>query len=153
MQKIFNGSHHHKLERTGRATLPAEFRKQLQAEGADCFVLIPQMARPDVHSCFAPSTYAKMIDRLEAMPTSDADYETLNFLYVAQARNLYFDEQGRFSFPEDLRRQIGAGLEVTFVGAIGHFEIWEPRARQEVADHLSSRADPSVARSLLRGLR
>ena len=50
------------------------------------------------------------------------------------------DKEGRIVIPKDLADHAGLGELVAFVGAGGHFQIWEPEAAQRRVAEARERA-------------
>lgn len=126
MVKYFTGNYTHRVDAKGRVSLPATYRKVLEAYGSDHVVIIPQCDRPEAHAGLSQRGYEKLIEQFEAADLSPEDEEEESVRLIASARHLPVDDVGRVVLPRELREMIGVEDEVTFVGRASSFEIWKP---------------------------
>lgn len=126
MLKHFTGSATHKVDAKGRVSLPAEFRKVLEAVGSGHVVLLPQMNHPDAHAGLSQLGYETLLDRIERMELSHEERQAASFRFMHNARAVPVDDAGRIVLAKELRDMIGVGGEVLFAGDGSTFQIWEP---------------------------
>jgi MraZ protein len=124
--KHFTGSATHKVDGKGRVSLPAEFRKVLEAVGSGHVVLLPQMNRSDAHAGLSQLGYEALLDRIERMDVSHEEREAASYRFMHNARAIPVDDAGRIVLSKDLRDMIGIGSEVLFTGDGSFFQLWEP---------------------------
>lgn len=129
MLKYFTGSATHRVDAKGRVSLPAEFRKVLEALGSTHVFILPQMNHPDAHTGFSQTGYQALVDQLEEQDLSWEEQEAMALRYVTNARQIPVDEAGRIVLSRDLREQIGVSDEVRFVGHMSEFQLWQPGRR------------------------
>ena len=127
--KYFTGSSTHKVDAKGRVSLPADFRKVLDAYGSTHIVILPQMQRSEAHVALSQAGYEKVIEQAEAMGLDYDDADAMSMSVLTDARQIPVDDTGRIVLSKDLREQIGLDGEVRFVGRGSSFELWEPGAR------------------------
>lgn len=152
MLKFFTGSSTHKVDAKGRVSLPADFRKVLDALGSNHIVILPQMYQPEAHIVLSQAGYEKVIEQFEAMDLDHADTEALSMRIVADARQIPVDEAGRIVLSKDLREQIGITGEARFVGGGSSFQIWEPGRRDAHDSALQPRSHELAPSIRLKGL-
>ena len=139
--KFFTGSSTHKVDAKGRVSLPADFRKVLDALGSGHIVVLPQMYSPDAHVVLSQAGYEKVVEQFESMELDHSDSEALALRIVTDARQIPVDDSGRIVLSKDLRDLIGLNGEAQFVGGGSSFQIWTPakRAALEAAAQVRSR--------------
>lgn len=139
---LFLGSHNNKVDRKGRVSVPAPFRKHLAAEPTNGIVVIPsQSPITDPSNADAPG-----ICYLEAMGYSQlqalqegvaatygmfsAEYEEFTQLTFGQASELAFDTEGRIVLPAALLDFTGITDAAVFWGLGSKFWILTPESHQ-----------------------
>lgn len=136
----FMGTHHTRLDAKSRVSIPAAFRKALQATGSEP---VPVVLRPShKHACIegwpAPDFHAlgTAMRQLDVFSTAQDD---LAFALYAEAAELSPDKEGRIMLPEAIAASAGIAQAMVFVGLGTHFQIWEPEAlAQRRAEALAS---------------
>jgi len=150
--KFFTGSSTHKVDAKGRVSLPADYRKVLEALDSSHIVVLPQMYQPEAHVALSQAGYEKVIEQFEAMDLSHADTEALSLRIVTDARQIPVDEAGRIVLSKDLREQIGIEGEARFVGGGSSFQIWQPGKRDAHDAALQVRSHELAPAIRLKGL-
>ncbi len=126
MVKFFTGNYTHRVDAKGRVSLPASYRKVLEAYGSDHVVIIPQYERPEAHVGLSLRGYERLIEQFEDAELSAEEEEEVSVRLIANARHVQVDDAGRIVLARELREAIGIDKEVTFVGRASGFEIWNP---------------------------
>ena len=117
----FIGRFVHQLDEKGRVSLPAQFRRGLDA---DSFVLMQVQA--DALTLYPPETWQgvqeKLVEMRQRLPG------TRHYLLgrISNAHDVTPDKQGRILIPEHLRTLAGLESQVLILGAIDRMEIWDP---------------------------
>lgn len=120
------------MDSKGRMSVPADFRRVLEASDPDWAPSLPTKcqvvygdhldARLQVYSL---SEYDKVMARIEAMPDSDPNKEHVTHLMITQSEPLTVDKDGRCVLPLKRREKLGVTEgELSFRGRLSHFEIW-----------------------------
>ncbi|MBQ9655628.1 MAG: division/cell wall cluster transcriptional repressor MraZ [Prevotella sp.] len=128
----FLGSIEAKTDSKGRAFLPAQFRKVLQARGEERLVL-----RKDVfQSClvlYPESVWNEQMDLLRSRLNRWNRREQQVFRqFVSDVELLSLDGNGRFLIPKRYQRMAAIEQDIRFVGMGDTIEIWS-NARAEEA--------------------
>lgn len=154
MLKHFTGSHTYKADAKGRVSLPAEFRRVLEAQESSGFIyLVPQMDDPRAHVCFTVRGYDQLIARHYAAEYESPEEELeMEVRLLTQARQVPVDDVGRIVLNEGERADLGIDKDVRFVGLGASFEIWEPGARAAFEADLRARRPSGGRRIDRRGL-
>ena len=128
MPKNFSSSATNKVDAKGRVSIPAPFRKVLQAEESPVLYLRPDAGGKGVIEGFGQSYMDEMSAMLSKMNPLLPQTRALKRVMVGRARPLPLDETGRIVLPADLRALAGIADSAQFVGAVKTFEIWNPEA-------------------------
>ncbi len=120
---MFIGEYNHNLDEKGRLAIPAKFRSLLK-EGAvvtrgldNCLFLYPK------------KEWEALAKKLANLPTiSQPKARALARLMLAGAMDVDFDNQGRITLPEYLRKFSGLKKETVIAGLYDKLEIWEEKA-------------------------
>jgi transcriptional regulator MraZ len=154
----FRGEGHHKVDGKGRVSIPALFRRVLEAgdpdwtEGLNPHIVIVYGSEKRKHlECYSSEAISEVDEKIRKLPRGSKKRKALQRLYHAQAHNTSVDETGRLVLPAKLREKIGLEGEAYFVGNGDTFEIWHPDTYEtemysdlEADDGFDPDADPSV---------
>lgn len=127
MRASYTDQFEHTLDEKRRLTIPAEWRD----EGYDkqLFVI------PSKDGClkvYPNSWMAAKQERIVDLPMGDPVRKKIERV-AGNAQKLVWDAQGRVRVKDELLERIGVDRAVRLVGAMDHFEIWEPGLRASVA--------------------
>ena len=116
---MFIGEYTHNLDAKGRLAVPAKFRAKLK-EGAvvtkgldNCLFLYPR------------AEWEEIASKLAKLPTSQAKARAYSRLMLAGAMEVEFDNQGRVTLPEYLRKYAGLNKKSIIAGLFDRLEIWD----------------------------
>ncbi len=129
----FTGEHTQKVDGKGRMSVPADFRRVLEAADPDWAPGLPMKCqivygdhlegRLQVYSV---AEYDKVMERIEAMPDSDPNKDHITHLVITQSEPLTVDKDGRAVLPLKRREKLGLTEgALSFRGRLSHFEIWK----------------------------
>ena len=138
---MFFGSYEHNLDAKGRLFIPSKFRSKISGtvyitEGFD--------------GCLAVYTKEDFEPKLkEYMSYSYNKKDTRSHLRInfASVDEIDVDKQGRLQIPSRFLKKEGISQEVTIVGVLDHFEIWDRQKWNEYYEENYSR-DEEIAESL-----
>nr|WP_283255001.1 division/cell wall cluster transcriptional repressor MraZ [Marivita sp. GX14005] len=129
----FRGESRHKVDAKGRVSIPAQFRRVLEAgdpewkEGLNPeLVVVYGDKRRNYLECFTVQAIDEVDEKIEALPRGSRARKALETLFNAQSHPTSVDETGRLVLPAKLRAKIGLSSEAVFVGSGDTFKIWEP---------------------------
>ncbi|WP_372839636.1 division/cell wall cluster transcriptional repressor MraZ [Phaeovulum sp.] len=133
----FRGSETYKVDAKGRVSIPAAFRRVIEASDPDW---VPGN-RPNIVLVYGPERQTwlevytiKAIEEIDAqiedMQRNSADRLQLEEWMHGQAQELQIDEDGRLVLPQRLRDKIGLEGEAFFISAGDYFKIWKPETYQ-----------------------
>ena len=132
---LFLSTHHNKIDKKGRVSIPAPFRGELSEESFQGVVLF----RSNIHQClegFAWSYMQEIGSRLDDFDLFSAEQDDLATSVFGTAVQLPMDGEGRIILPKDLIEFADFDERAAFVGLGAKFQIWSPEnfeTRREVA--------------------
>ena len=116
---MFIGEYNHNLDSKGRLAVPAKFRALLKGgavvtRGLDnCLFLYPE------------KQWNVLAKKLSQLPISQSRARAFSRLMLAGAMDVDFDNQGRITLPEYLRRFAGLKKKIIIAGLYDRLEIWD----------------------------
>jgi MraZ protein len=131
--KHFIGTHTPKLDEKGRLFLPAKFRPRLVGGVV--------LMRGQEHCIFGWTTeaYESIANRMRELPFTHRESRNFVRMVTAGSYEDVPDKQGRILIPAPLREWAALDREVTVIGVMDRFEIWDS-ARW--ADFVSGQEEP-----------
>ncbi|MCV6824764.1 MULTISPECIES: division/cell wall cluster transcriptional repressor MraZ [Halocynthiibacter] len=158
MARTFRGESVHKVDAKGRVSIPALFRRVLEAGDPDWqagqaprVVIVYGDYRRQQLECFTQEAIEEVDAQIAKLPRGSKRRQALQRLYSAQAFPTSVDETGRLVLPAKLRKKIGLQGEAYFVGNGDTFEIWSPETYEIMVDEglegdedFDPDADPSI---------
>jgi MraZ protein len=119
---MFIGEYNHNLDDKGRLAIPAKFRTILK-KGA--------VVTKGLDNClflYSQEQFEKIAAKFAALPISQAKARAFTRHMLAGAMDVEFDNQGRVTLPEYLRKFSGLKKNVIIAGLYNHLEIWDEAA-------------------------
>lgn len=116
---MFIGEYNHNLDDKGRLAIPAKFRTILK-KGA--------VVTKGLDSClflYSKEKFEEMAKKFAALPISQSKARAFSRHMLAGAMDLEFDNQGRITLPEYLRKFSTLKKKVIVAGLYDHLEIWD----------------------------
>ncbi len=146
-----------KLDKKGRALLPAAFRDELPTDDRGAFVLYHSPNLPGVVNGNSRQGFDAMLATLRAealgpkgalkVALDDEAFDPAGYL-SAGARTVPLEPDGRFSMPAEFSEQLGADEGgVMVVGKGEKFQLWNPKRWQARRDE-----DRAKMAAFVRGL-
>ena len=154
----FRGEGRHKVDAKGRVSIPATFRRVLEAGDPDWteglnpnLVIVYGDHRRKSLDCYTIEAIDEIDAKIAALPRGGIERQVLQRLYHGQSFPTSVDETGRLVLPQKLREKIGLDGEAFFIAAGDTFQIWKPEtydseeaARTEaILDELPDHFDPA----------
>lgn len=127
MAGIFLSTYVNKLDKKGRVSVPAEFRKVLAGQSFQGVVVFRSLQLPALEACSAEHM-EQLSDSLEALDLPPDQFELIESTIFGGSVQLPFDGEGRIVLPQNLCEFAGVSDEAAFVGKRRTFQIWQPAA-------------------------
>lgn len=164
MARRFRGSDTYKVDGKGRVSIPAPFRRVIEACDPDWkdglrprIVIVYGDERFDWLEVYTMDAIEEIDRQIDMMQRGSDERLALEELMHGQAIETEIDGDGRLVLPQKLREKVGLEGEAFFISAGDYFKIWKPetygsghggRARKV----LDQRPDDFDLRSLLPAL-
>ena len=157
MSRRFRGESQHKVDTKGRVSIPASFRRVLEASDpnwksgeAPELVIVYGDHRRAYLECYTIAAIEEVDAKIDALPRGSMQRKMLQAMFNGQSFATTVDETGRLVLPAKLRGKINLDKEAFFMGTGDTFQIWSPetydtqeRAKQEAwLDELPEDFDP-----------
>ncbi|MFW2588248.1 division/cell wall cluster transcriptional repressor MraZ [Sagittula sp. SSi028] len=134
----FRGESRHKVDTKGRVSIPASFRRVLEAGDPDWveglnpnFVIVYGDHRRKYLECYTINEIEAVEDRIAGMKRGSPKRRMLERLFSTQSMTTSVDETGRIVLPAKLRGKVGISNEAYFASNVDTFQIWEPTVFEE----------------------
>lgn len=159
----FIGEFSQKVDGKGRMSIPADYRRVLEAGDPDHHEKsLPDMVvlyGPHLKNCLHVYTIAAMAEiaaNIEALPRGSERRKMSSRLILGHAWKTEIDRDGRIVLPKERREQIGLVEEVKMIAMGDYFEIWSAEtyraeADAEVQSFLAQKPEDFDAMSLIYG--
>lgn len=131
---VFRGQGRYKVDAKGRVSIPAAFRRVLEANDPDWTDgLSPNLVihygparRMGCIECYTMVAAADVDARIAAMKRGSPERRAMETYFQGMSMPASVDDTGRILLPQALRDMIGITDEATFVAAGDTFKIWAP---------------------------
>jgi len=129
----FRGESHHKVDAKGRVSIPASFRRVIEAADpnwtsgdAPELVIVYGDHRQNFLECYTMEAIEEVDAKIDELPRGAPERKIMERLYHGQSHLTSIDETGRLVLPAKLRQKIGLDKEAFFIAGGDTFEIWNP---------------------------
>ncbi len=146
----FTGEHTQKVDGKGRMSIPADFRRVLEAGDPEwtpdrsprMYLLYGDHLKNELHG-YTVDEFNQVVAQINALPRGSDRKKKLSRLIIGQSIKLDVDKDGRTVMPIRQRQKLGiTDGELQFSGLGDHFEIWKAETyNDEVADDLKGWLD------------
>ncbi|MDV7142623.1 division/cell wall cluster transcriptional repressor MraZ [Tropicimonas sp. TH_r6] len=134
MARVFRGQGRHKVDGKGRVSVPANFRRVLEASDPDWTDgLQPNLVihygtakRFGYLECYTMEAIDEVDAKIGALKRGTKDRRMMEAYFSAQTHPVVVDDNGRMLIPNWIREKIGLEGDALFVAAHDTFHIWNP---------------------------
>ncbi len=142
MDQSFTGTHTQKVDGKGRMSIPADFRRVLEAGDPDwapglfprMYLLYGDHLKNNLQG-YTVDEFNALAAQIKALPRGSERKRKLSLLIIGQSIKLDVDKDGRTVMPIKQREKLGlTDGELTFVGLGDYFEIWKADVFGAVSD-------------------
>ena len=133
MARRFRGSDTFKVDTKGRVSIPAAFRRVIEASDPDWnpgqrpnIVIVYGDERQDWLEVYTMRAIEEIDEQIEDMQRGSPERLWLEELMHGQSIEAQIDDDGRLVLPLKLREKIGLSGEAFFISAGDYFKIWKP---------------------------
>lgn len=146
MARRFRGSDTFKVDAKGRVSIPAPFRRVIEASDPDWreglrpnIVIVYGPAQQDWLEVYTMKAIEEIDEQIEDMQRGSAERLLLEERMYGQSFEAQIDEDGRLVLPQRYREKIGLSSEAFFISAGDYFNIWKPEIYEAKAGARSRR--------------
>ena len=142
----FTGEHTQRVDGKGRMSIPADFRRVLEAGDPEwtpglsprMYLLYGDHLKNELHG-YTVEEFNAVMAQINALPRGSSNKKKLQRLIIGQSIKLDVDKDGRTVMPLKQRQKLGiADGDLAFSGMGDHFEIWKADVfAEEVAEDIS----------------
>jgi MraZ protein len=136
MSEAFRGEFTQKVDGKARVSIPAAFRRVLEAGDPDStrkrIVMVYGDERRKFVECYTIAEATRLEARIRALPLGSQKRRILERNLITLSATLELDDDGRIVLPPKVRDKIGIGAddlakgaEAVFAGALDTFQIWK----------------------------
>lgn len=133
MARRFRGEFHQKVDAKGRVSVPALFRRVVEAADPDWtegkrpnLVIVYGDHRRKFLECYTIEAIDDIDSQIDALPRGSMERKMLERLFHGQSFPTQIDEDGRIILPQKLREKIELDAEAFFIASGDRFHIWKP---------------------------
>ncbi|WP_095588891.1 division/cell wall cluster transcriptional repressor MraZ [Actibacterium ureilyticum] len=156
MARRFRGEHTFKVDAKGRVSIPAFFRRVIEAGDPNWtdglrpeIVIVYGDQTRDYLEVFTVNAINALDDKIAALPRSPLKRK-LERMVSGQSHETEIDPDGRLVLPQKLREKIGLQKEAFFIASGDTFQIWKPETfaaheaeyAEELGDDVPEGTDP-----------
>ena len=131
----FRGESVHKVDSKGRVSIPALYRRVLEASDPDWtdglqpnVVIVYGGKSQNYLECYTQEAINEVDEKISALPRGSKRRRALERMFNGQALPTQTDDTGRLVLPAALREKVGITNEAKFSASGDTFQIWEPSA-------------------------
>lgn len=146
MARRFRGSDTYKVDGKGRVSIPASFRRVIEASDPDWtpgskpgIVIVYGDAAQSWLEVYTMEAIDEIDRQISLMQRGSPERNALEDLMNGYSMDSSVDEDGRLVLPSKLREKIGIRDEAFFFSKGDYFQIWNPQAFQEAKDRERAR--------------
>ena len=148
---MFLGADPVTIDDKGRFAVPARYRLALREQCNGQLVAVPHHRDPCLLILPRPGWMA-FAEKLTAKASLSQAVRDMQRRYIARARDLEMDKQGRLLLPAPVRQDTGLNSKATLAGVGNSLELWDEATWQQeqdrIAGSMSQLADADLAQGL-----
>lgn len=146
----FLGEYESTLDTKGRFLLPAGFKKQLQEEGGNMFVI-----NRGFEKCLAlypKPSWDPIFERISKLNDFEANVRQFRRHFLNGAIEIELDAANRLNIPKNLIEYAGLEKDIVLVSAVNKLEIWDKKKYQQLFEDFDPSSFSSLASSVMGGV-
>ncbi len=146
MMKLFISSSTHKVDKKGRVSIPATFRRVLEQEDESGVVLGPTLREQPCVEGYGYGRLEQLASQLDQLNPLSEEYEALAGQVLGRAKLVSLDPEGRIVLPGEFIERAHIENEAVFVGLGKTFQIWSPALYAKHRDAMRGVAQANVGK-------
>lgn len=136
--RVFRGASTHKVDGKGRVSIPALFRRVIEASDPNWtdglnpeLIIVYGDHRRNYLECYTVEAMQEVDAKIAALPRGSNARNYLQHIFYGLSHPTSIDETGRLVLPAKLREKIDLGGEAFFIAAGDTFQIWNPTTYEQ----------------------
>ena len=122
---MFLSTYENKLDKKGRASVPASFRSYLSNLGYNGVICYPSFNNNCIEA-WPQDRIEKISNAIDSLSPFEEKKDYFATSILSESVNLIFDTEGRISLTKKLLQHSKIKTRILFVGLGKTFQIWEP---------------------------
>ena len=122
---MFLSTYENKLDKKGRASVPASFRSYLSSIGYNGVICYPSFNNQCIEA-WPQDRIEKISNAIDSLNPFEEKKDYFATSILSESVNLQFDSEGRISLTSKLLKHAKIKNSMLFVGQGKTFQIWEP---------------------------
>ena len=135
MHASFRGEERHRVDAKGRVSIPADFRRVLQAGDPECIgdqsprmILVYGPHLKGHLECYTVEAADKVDASIQAMKRGSPERNLMETCFNGHSKTYVVDDTGRIVLTQKLKDKIGLGGTAYFIATGDRFQIWDAEA-------------------------
>ena len=124
---MFLSSYVNKIDKKGRASVPASFRSHLGSLGYNGFIAYPSFNHEALEAC-SQDRIEKLSSTIDSLNPFEEKRDFFATSILSESVSLQFDSEGRVLISEKLISHAKIKNNILFVGLGKIFQMWEPKS-------------------------
>ena len=131
----FRGEERHKVDAKGRVSIPADFRRVLQAGDPQCtgdqnpeMILVYGPHLKGYLECYTVEAAAEVDAQIAAMKRGSPERNLLQHCFNGHSKRYVIDDTGRIVLTQKFKDKIGLRGTAYFIATGDTFQIWDAEA-------------------------
>jgi transcriptional regulator MraZ len=143
----FLGEYEATLDAKGRFLLPAGFKKQLQEEDGNQFVINRGFEK--CLTLYPMKSWEPIFSELSKLNDFDPKVREFRRYFLNGATTLELDSAGRLLIPPNLKEHAGLEKDIVLASAMNKIEIWDKGKYQQFFESFSPEAFSQLAQQVM----
>ncbi len=148
---MFLGADSVTIDEKGRFAVPARYRLSLREQCNGQLVVMPHHRDPCLLILPRPG-WMTFAEKLTAKGVLNASVRDMQRRYIARARDLELDKQGRLLLPAPVRMDAGLDCKAILAGVGNSLELWDEvlwqREQERIGVSMAEQVDGDLAQGL-----
>lgn len=148
---MFLGADPVTIDDKGRFAVPARYRLSLREQCNGQLVAVPHHRDPCLLILPRPGWMA-FAEKLTAKAALSPNVRDMQRRYIARARDLEMDKQGRLLLPAPVREDAGLDHKATLAGVGNSLELWDEKLwhqeQERIAASMAAQGETDLAQGL-----
>lgn len=131
----FRGEERHKVDAKGRVSIPADFRRVLQAGDPECvgdqnprMILVYGPHLKGHLECYTVEAAQRIDAQIQAMKRGSRERNLMEVCFNGHSKSYVIDDTGRIVLTQKFKDKIGLNGTAYFIATGDHFQVWDADA-------------------------